>query len=62
MADDTVLPIPNLELPQHFFTLSTSSLAHLHQHAAEKLWAGIQADREFHNIIYLSFIGFDAMS
>jgi 26S proteasome regulatory subunit N7 len=44
MADDIVLPIPNLELPQQLFIISTFSLTHLHRYAAEKLWAGIQAD------------------
>lgn len=47
MADDIVLPIPNLTLPQHFFTLSTPSLAHLHENAAKELLAGIEADGEF---------------
>lgn len=47
MADDIVLPIPNLTLPQHFFTLSTPSLAHLHGNAAKELLAGIEADGEF---------------
>jgi len=41
MADKIVLPIPNLELPQHFFTLSSPSLAHLHKNAAIQLLAGI---------------------
>ncbi|KAF7974274.1 hypothetical protein HWV62_13070 [Athelia sp. TMB] len=44
MADDIVLPIPNLNLPQHFFTLSTPSLVHLHENAAKELLAGIEAD------------------
>jgi 26S proteasome subunit RPN7 len=39
MADD-VLPIPNLNLPQHFFTLSTPSLAHLHDNARQELLRG----------------------
>jgi 26S proteasome regulatory subunit N7 len=44
MADDIVLPIPNLELPQHFFTLSTLSLAKLHDAARDALLKGIEAD------------------
>jgi 26S proteasome regulatory subunit N7 len=44
MADDIVLPIPNLNLPQQFFVLSTPSLAHLHQDARQELLKGIQAD------------------
>lgn len=46
MADDIVLPIPNLNLPQHFFTLSTPSLSHLHEQAAKDLLTGIEADRK----------------
>jgi len=45
MADDIVLPIPNLNLPQHFFTLSSPSLLHLHDNARTELLAGIQADQ-----------------
>jgi len=49
MADEIVLPIPNLELPQHFFTLSSPSLAPLHKNAAIQLLAGIKSDRRsFH--------------
>jgi 26S proteasome regulatory subunit N7 len=46
MADEIVLPIPNLNLPQQFFTLLTSSLSHLHDSAAKSLLAGIEADRK----------------
>ena len=46
MADEIVLPIPNLELPQHFFTLSSPSLAPLHKNAANQLLAGIKSDRK----------------
>jgi len=45
MADDIVLPIPNLNLPQHFFTLSSPSLLHLHENARTELLAGTQADQ-----------------
>lgn len=45
MAEDTVLPIPNLVLAQEYFVLSTSSLAHLHNDARKSLLEGIQADR-----------------
>ncbi|TFK37086.1 26S proteasome subunit RPN7-domain-containing protein [Crucibulum laeve] len=44
MADEVVLPIPNLGLPQNLFTLSQPSLAHLHDKAREELIAGIKAD------------------
>jgi 26S proteasome regulatory subunit N7 len=44
MADEVVLPIPNLALPQHLFTLSTPTLAHLHAAAHEPLLKGIKAD------------------
>jgi 26S proteasome regulatory subunit N7 len=54
MADDVVLPIPNLELPQHFFTVSTPSLAHLHDGARQALLKGIEADRRFD--VLFSFI------
>jgi 26S proteasome regulatory subunit N7 len=47
MADDIVLPIPNLSLPQHFFVLSTPSLAHLHENARQELLKGIQADSAY---------------
>ena len=45
MGDDIVLPIPNLDLPQCAFTLSTPSLAHLHDEARTELLKGIQKDR-----------------
>lgn len=49
MADDIVLPIPNLELPQHHFTLMQPNLGHLHQNALKDLLAGIEKDRESYN-------------
>jgi 26S proteasome regulatory subunit N7 len=45
MADDIVLPIPNLDIPQYFFTLSTPSLSHLHENAEKQLQTAIQADQ-----------------
>ncbi|TFK20856.1 hypothetical protein FA15DRAFT_707706 [Coprinopsis marcescibilis] len=44
MAEETVLPIPNLALPQNLFVLSTPSLGHLHDKARTDLLAGIRAD------------------
>ena len=48
MADDLVLPIPNLTLAQDYFILSSPSLAHLHQNSRKSLLEGIQADRTSH--------------
>lgn len=45
MSEDIVLPIPNLELAQHYFVLSTSSLTRSHENAKTKLLKGIQDDR-----------------
>jgi 26S proteasome regulatory subunit N7 len=45
MADETVLPIPNLSLAQHFFTLITPSLKNLQENARNALLEGITADR-----------------
>ena len=47
MADDAVLPIPNLTLAQDYFVLSSPSLAHLHENARKSLLEGIQADRAY---------------
>lgn len=44
MAEEIVLPIPNLQLPQHYFVLTVPSLSHLHERAREDLLAGIRAD------------------
>ncbi|TFK17018.1 hypothetical protein FA15DRAFT_661753 [Coprinopsis marcescibilis] len=44
MAEETVLPIPNLALSQNLFVLSTPSLGHLHDKARADLLAGIRAD------------------
>lgn len=45
MAEEVVLPVPNLELPQAHFTLTQASLGHLHQDALKQLLAGIEKDR-----------------
>jgi 26S proteasome regulatory subunit N7 len=45
MADDNVLPIPNLDLPQQHFILTQPSLSRLHSDARTALLAGIKADQ-----------------
>lgn len=45
MADENVLPIPNLALPQECFVLQQSSLSHLHDTARAALLRGIKADQ-----------------
>jgi hypothetical protein len=45
MADDAVLPIPDLKLPQLYFTLTKPSLSHLHDDARRDLLEGIKNDR-----------------
>jgi 26S proteasome regulatory subunit N7 len=45
MAEDKILPYPNLSLPQEFFVLTQSNLSHLHEHARRSLLAGIEADQ-----------------
>jgi hypothetical protein len=44
MSDEAVLPIPNLSLSQHVFTLLSPSLKHLHDNARNTLLDGIKAD------------------
>ncbi|KZW00236.1 PCI-domain-containing protein [Exidia glandulosa HHB12029] len=44
-SEDVVLPIPNLKLAQHHFTLATPELSHLHDAAREQLLAGIEKDQ-----------------
>ena len=44
MADDIVLPIPNLDLPQYHFTLTQPNLDHLHKDALKGLLEGIEKD------------------
>ena len=45
MADENVLPIPNLALPQECFVLQQPSLSHLHDNARVALLEGITADQ-----------------
>ncbi|TFY58539.1 hypothetical protein EVG20_g8111 [Dentipellis fragilis] len=45
MAEETVLPIPNLSLAQDFFILKQPAFDHLHEHARHDLLAGIEADK-----------------
>ncbi|KAF9459083.1 26S proteasome subunit RPN7-domain-containing protein [Collybia nuda] len=44
MADEIVLPIPNLSIPQSLFVLSRPTHAHLHDKARQEVIAGIKAD------------------
>ncbi|EIM89538.1 PCI-domain-containing protein [Stereum hirsutum FP-91666 SS1] len=44
MAEDNVLPIPNLTLPQQYYTLLQPSLSTLHAAARTSLLEGIKAD------------------
>lgn len=44
MADDIILPIPNLDAPQHHFTLTQPSLTHLHSGALQSLFECIEKD------------------
>ncbi|PPQ85741.1 hypothetical protein CVT26_005191, partial [Gymnopilus dilepis] len=44
MADEVVLPIPNLTIPQNLFILSNPALTHLHENARKELLEGIKAD------------------
>ncbi|KAG0701692.1 26S proteasome subunit RPN7-domain-containing protein [Suillus ampliporus] len=44
MAEE-IIPIPNLSLPQHLFTLSTSNFQKLHDNARKELLEGIKADK-----------------
>ncbi|KIM37948.1 hypothetical protein M413DRAFT_20188 [Hebeloma cylindrosporum] len=45
MADEIVLPIPNLTIPQNLFVLSNPALKHLHDNARKDLLEGIKADQ-----------------
>jgi len=51
MADDAVLPIPDLKLPQLYFTLTKPSLSHLHDGARRDLLEGIKNDRMYPRIM-----------
>ncbi|KIK38738.1 hypothetical protein CY34DRAFT_809038 [Suillus luteus UH-Slu-Lm8-n1] len=44
MAEE-IIPIPNLGLPQHLFTLISPTLAQLHDNARKQLLEGIKADK-----------------
>lgn len=46
MADEVVLPIPNLRMPQCLFILSNPLLTHLHSDERKELLEGIKADRQ----------------
>jgi 26S proteasome regulatory subunit N7 len=46
MADEIVLPIPNLNLPQCLFLLSSPTQTHHHEKARKDLLDGIKADRK----------------
>jgi 26S proteasome regulatory subunit N7 len=45
MAEDLVLPIPNLTVPNNLFILSSPSLARFHADASKALVEGIKADQ-----------------
>jgi 26S proteasome regulatory subunit N7 len=44
MSDEVIVPYPNLEIAQNFFTLSTPSLSQHHEKARAELLAGIEKD------------------
>ncbi|KAG2337231.1 PCI-domain-containing protein [Suillus weaverae] len=44
MAEE-IIPIPNLSLPQHLFTLISPTLGQLHDNAKKQLLEGIKADK-----------------
>lgn len=44
MAEEVVLPIPNLAVPQNLYVLSNPALKHLHEKAKKELLEGIKAD------------------
>jgi 26S proteasome regulatory subunit N7 len=55
MAEE-IIPIPNLSLPQHLFTLISPTLAQLHDNARKQLLEGIKADskqRDHLNVVDL---------
>ena len=43
-VEDEILPIPNLKVAQHNYTLSNPRLAHLHEEGAANLLKAIEAD------------------
>jgi 26S proteasome regulatory subunit N7 len=44
MANEPILPLPNLTIPQNLFVLSNTKLTHLHENARNQLLEGIKAD------------------
>ncbi|KDQ07046.1 hypothetical protein BOTBODRAFT_181020 [Botryobasidium botryosum FD-172 SS1] len=44
MADDIVLPVPNLAIPQHHFIITNAKFADTHASAKQALLAAIEAD------------------
>jgi len=54
MADEVVLPIPNLTIPQNLFVLSNPALKHLHDNARKDLLECIKADRTYTFIIQIN--------
>jgi len=46
MAEEVVVPVPNLSLPQNLYVLNTPNLKHLHDAARKELIEGIKADGE----------------
>src|SRR5260370_24832065 len=62
MAEENVLPIPNLALPQECFVLQQSSLSHLHDTARAALLRGIKADQMapyYHRVVAANVLPLD---
>jgi 26S proteasome regulatory subunit N7 len=62
MAEENVLPIPNLALPQEYFVLHQSSLSHLHDAARDALLRGIKADQMapyYHRVVAANVLPLD---
>lgn len=62
MAEENVLPIPNLALPQECFVLQQSSLSHLHDAARDALLRGIKADQMapyYHRVVAANVLPLD---
>ena len=58
MAEDIVLPIPNLKLPQQLFLLSKQRLSHLHDDAKDVLLDGVKADRKWFPLLFSEILTF----
>jgi 26S proteasome regulatory subunit N7 len=43
-GEDEILPVPNLKVAQHQFTLSSPNLAHLHADGSDAFLKAIEAD------------------